>query len=189
MTADKYERYEVSNVPGGMQISIWQTLPSVGFGVIALVILTACFMTDPYQGHGRIWAGLGVAALALVALFGVRVERWIISDTVVRYKSSLWSKELSLERSAGTPLILRVELVPCDAEGAEPPFPHIVHVVGADGIELGDGFRFRQRANLVRFLEALHDVSPIDVEDLRWTNEIADEATNPPSDQSDRWPD
>jgi hypothetical protein len=63
MVADRYERYAISHVPEGLQISLWQALPSLGFGVIALVILTACFLTDPYAGHVRIWAGLGVVAL------------------------------------------------------------------------------------------------------------------------------
>jgi len=165
MVADKYERYEISNVPAGLQISMWQALPSIGFGVIALVILAACFVTDPYPGHGRIWAGLGVVALALVALFGVRVESWIISDSMVRYKSSLWTKELSFVRSPGTPLVLRVELVLRDPEGTEPPFLHIVRVIGADGIEFGDGFRFRTTSNLNRFLETLRDVAPLEITD------------------------
>jgi hypothetical protein len=186
MVADKCERYAMSHVPEGLQISLWQALPSIGFGVIVLVILTACFLTDPYQGHERIWAGLVVVALALVALFGVRIETWIISDTAIRYKSSLWHKELLFEHAPGTTLIVRVEVVPGDSEGTQPPFPHVVHLMGPGGIDVGDGFRFRQRASLVRFLNALHDVSPIDVEHLRSAHEDADEPTNPPADSSDR---
>jgi hypothetical protein len=163
MFAEKYERYAVSHLPEGLQITLWQALPSIGFGVFALVILTACFLTDPYPGHSRIWAGLGVIALALVAIFGVRVESWIISDATVRYKSSLWSKELWLERSTGAPLVLRIELVTCDPEGTEPPFLHVVHLVGPGGTELGDGFRFRTRTTLDRFLETIHNVAPIEV--------------------------
>ena len=189
MVAEKYERYAISHVTEGLQISLWQALPNIGIGVIALVILTACFLTDPYPGHNRIWAGLGVVVLALVALFGVRVENWIISDCVIRYKSSLWNKELLFERSPGESLIVQVEVVPCDSEGTQPPFPHVAHLMGPGGIDVGDGFRFRQRASLVRFLNALHDVSPIDVEDLRSAHEDADEPTNPPADPSDRWPD
>jgi hypothetical protein len=189
MVADKCERYAIAYVPEGLQISLWQTLPSLGFGVIALVILAACFVTDPYQGHDRIWAGLGVVVLALVALFGVRVENWIISDSVVRYKSSLWNKEIFFEHSPGTSLIVRVEFESCDSEGTQSPFPHVVHLMGPGGIEIGDGFKFRQRASLVRFLNALHGVSPIDVADLRSADENADEPTYPPPDPSDRWPD
>ncbi len=177
MFADKYERYEISTVPEGLQISLWQALPSLGFGVIALVILTACFMTDPYQGHGRIWAGLGMVALALVALFGVKVESWIISDSAIRYKSSLWSKELSFERFTGTPLIMRVELVPSDPEGTERTFLHVVHLVGPGGIKFSDGFRFRTRTNLDRFLETLRDVAPLEVEELRPATGYTDDAT------------
>ncbi len=189
MKGDKYERYAISHVPEGLQISLWQALPNIGFGVVALVILTACFLTDPYPGHDRIWAGLGVVALALVALFGVRVETWIISDTAIRYKSSLWHQELLFEHSPGSSLIVRVEVVPGDSEGTQPPFPHVVHLMVPGGIDVGDGFRFRQRASLVRFLNALHDVSPIDVEDVRAAHEGADEPTSPPADPSDRWPD
>src|SRR5580693_6723131 len=108
MVADRYERYAISHVPEGLQISLWQALPSLGFGVIALVILTACFLTDPYPGHVRVWTGLGVVALALVALFGVRVETWIISDCAIRYKGSLWHEEISFESSPGAPLVLRI---------------------------------------------------------------------------------
>jgi hypothetical protein len=167
VVADRYERYEISDGPDGLHVFMWQVLPRIGGGVIALVMLAACFATDPYEGHGRIWAGVGVVALALVAMFGVRVENWVFSENEVRYKSSLWDKEHSLERSPDTPLVLRFELLPSDAEGTRPPFPHIVRLVGPGGIELGDGFRFRDRSNLERFLEALRTVAQFDVVDLQ----------------------
>jgi hypothetical protein len=186
MVADKYERYAISHVSEGLQISLWQALPSLGFGVIALVILTACFLTDPYPGHVRIWTGLGVVALALVALFGVRIENWIISDRAIRYKSSIWSEELLSERSPGTLLVVRVEHVPCDSEGTQPPFPHVVHLIGPEGIEIGDGFWFRTSTNLDRFLKTLHEVLPIGVTEFQLGTEDADETGKPPS---DRWAD
>jgi hypothetical protein len=189
MVADKCERYAISHVPEGLHISLWQALPNIGLGVIVLVILTACFLTDPYQGHGRIWAGLGVVVLALVALFGVRMETWIISDSAIRFKSSLWNKELSFESLPGTPLILRTEIVPCDPDETEPPFRHVVHMIGPGGTEFGDGFRFRTRTNLDQFLETLRTVVPLDVDDIRSMHEDADQPTNPPVDPSDRWPD
>ena len=34
MSFDKYERYEINNVPEGLQVSHWQALPSLGPGVI-----------------------------------------------------------------------------------------------------------------------------------------------------------
>jgi hypothetical protein len=189
MVADKYERYAISHVPEGLQISLWQALPSLGFGVIALVILTACFLTDPYQGHVRIWAGLGVVALALVALFGVRIETWIISDRAIRYKSSLWKEELLSERSPGTLLIVRVEHIPCDSDGTPPPFPHVVHLIGPGGLDFGDGFRFRTSTNLDRFLETLHEVLPIGVEYLPSGDDEADEAGKSLGGLSGPWPD
>jgi hypothetical protein len=182
MVADKYERYAISHVPEGLQISLWQALPSLGFGVIALVILTACFLTDPYPGHVRVWTGLGVVALALVALFGVRVETWIISDCAIRYKSSLWKEELLSERSPGALLVVRVEHIPCDSDGTPPPFPHVFHLIGPDGLEIGDGFRFRASTNLDRFLETLRDVLPIAVTEFQSGTEDADETGKPPSD-------
>jgi hypothetical protein len=188
MVADKCERYAISHVPEGLQITLWQALPSLGFGVIALVILTACFLTDPYQGHGRVWAGLGVVALALVALFGVRVESWIISDCAIRYKSSLWREELLSEHSPGRFLILRVEHVPSDSEGTQPPFPHVVHLMGPSKIEIGDGFRFRSITNFDRFLQMLHAVSPIEVEYLPSRDDETDEAGKPLGDLSGPWP-
>jgi hypothetical protein len=166
MTFDKYERYEVTNVPDGLSISLWQALPRFGIGAMALVILAACFVTDQHQGHGRIWACAGVIALALVALFGVRIESSVISDSAVRYKASLWSKELLFERPPGTPLIVHVERAPSDSESTQPPFPHAVHLIGPGGIEVGEGFRFREKSTLERFLRALHEVSPIEVTDL-----------------------
>jgi hypothetical protein len=167
MVTEKCERYEFSHVPEGLQIALWQALPNIGFGVIALIILTACFLTDPYPGHGRIWAGLGVVALAVVAVFGVRVQTWIISESAIRYRSSLWNKELIFEHSPGTPLILSVEIVRYDPDTTEPPFAHVVQLIGPLGIEFVDGFRFRTRANLDRFLEMLRAVVPVEVEDLR----------------------
>jgi hypothetical protein len=175
MDVEKFERYEISHSPKGLHVFMWEILPRVGGGVIALAILAACFATDPYEGHGRIWAGLGVVALALVALFGVRVETWIISDNAVQFKSSIWHKAMSVERSQGAPLAVRVELVPCDAEGTRPPFPHVVHLVGPGGIEIGDGFHFRERSNLDLFLKAFQTGSPIDVEEDRTANEETDE--------------
>ena len=175
MTFDKYERYEVTNVPEGLSISLWQALPRFGIGVMALVILAACFVTDQHPGHGRIWAGLGVIALVLVALFGVRIESTVVSDSAVRYKGSLWSKELVFERPPSTPLILHVERVPNDSEGTQPPFPHVVHLIGPDGMEVGEGFQFREKSTLERFLQAIHDVSPIQVTDLLSAKESTDE--------------
>jgi len=166
MNVDKYERYEISALDGGLHIVMWQVLPRVGGGVIVLVMLAACFATDPYEGHGRIWAGLGVIALALVALFGVRVENWTIADSGVRYKSSLWNEEVSFEYAADRPLVLRLELLPGDSEGIRPPYPNVVHLVGPDGIEVGDGFRFRERSSLDRFLEALRTVALLEVDGL-----------------------
>jgi hypothetical protein len=189
MVADKYERYAISHVPEGLQISLWQALPSLGFGVIALVILTACFLTDPYPGHVRVWTGLGVVALALVALFGVRVETWIISDCAIRYKSSLWKEELLSERSPGTLLIVRVEHIPCDSEGTQPPFAHVVHLMGPGEIEIGDGFRFREQSTLVRFLQMLDEVSPIDVTDQQSEKDYENKPETPLAGTSDRWVD
>jgi hypothetical protein len=189
MVTDKCERYAIAHVPEGLQISLWQALPTLGFGVIALVLLTACFLTDPYQGHGRIWAGLGVVALALVALFGVRVESWIISDCAIRYKRSLWSEELLSEHSPGVPLIVWVEHVPRDGEGTQPPFPHVVHLMGSSKIEIGDGLQFRETSTLVRFLKILDEVSPIEVTDLESAKEYEDKSEQPYSDLSDRWAD
>ena len=60
---------------------------------------------------------------------------------------------------------MRVELVPGDADGTEPPFRHVVHLIGARGIELGEGFRFRTRINLDRFMDTLRDVAPLEVTD------------------------
>ncbi len=165
MDGDQFERYEVTYVPEGLHIVAWQVLPRVGGGVIALVMLAAGFVTDPYPGHNRIWAGLGVATLALVALFGVRVERWTIGDGIVRFKSSLWDKEISANRSLETPLVLWIELLPRDSEGDRPPDPHVVHLVGPGGATLGDPFRFRQRSTVDRFLETLRTALLVDVQD------------------------
>jgi hypothetical protein len=189
MVADKYERYAIAHVPEGLQISLWQALPSLGFGLIALVILMACFLTDPYQSHGRIWTGLGVVALGLVALFGVRIENWIISDSAIRYKSSIWSEELLSERSPGTLLNVRIEHIPCDSDETPPPFPHVVHLIGPGGLEIGDGFRFRTSTNLDRFLETLCEVLPIEVEYLPSRDDKADEAGKPLGGLPDPWPD
>jgi hypothetical protein len=165
MTADRYERYELDHVPDGLSISTWQILPRVGAGVIALVMLAACFATDPYEGHSRIWAELGVVTLALVAIFGVSVERWIIGDAEVRHKSSLWSREASFVRSANEALILRLENLPADSEGNRPPYPHVVHLIGTAGAEIGAGFGFRDRSTRDRFLDTLRTFTPIDLQE------------------------
>jgi hypothetical protein len=189
MIADKFERYTISHVPEGLQISLWEALPNLGFGVIALVILAACFVTDPYQGHGKIWAGLGVVALALVALFGVRIENWIIADTAIRYQGTLWSNELLFERSPDTPLHVRVELIPADSEGTQPPFPHVVHLIGPGGIEVGDGFRFRKSSSLDLFLATIQSVSPINVDCFTSGMDYLDEGGKPLADMSSPSPD
>jgi hypothetical protein len=165
MDPDTIERYEITCVPEGLHIFMWQVLPRVGVGVIALVMLAASFATDPYEGHSRIWAGLGVVALALVALFGVRVENWVISASEVRYKGSLWKRALSIGGLADKPLIVRVDLLPSDAEGTRPPYPFVAHIIGPGGTEIGDGFHFRERLNLDRFLGTLKTVAPIEVEE------------------------
>jgi hypothetical protein len=185
MTADRYERYEISNVPEGMQISHWQTLPILGPGLIVLVILAACFLTDPYYGHNRIWAGLGVVALALVALFGVKVETWIISDGAIWYKNGLWHKPALFQCPPGINFIAREEFVPCDSEGTQPAFPHVLHLIGPDEIEIGGGFGFRERSTMVRFLEALCESSPIEQTDLPSRQQEPDAVGQRPSIESD----
>lgn len=162
MTFDKFERYELTNVPEGLQISYWQALPSLGIGVVALVLLAACFLTDPYHGHNRIWAGLGVATLAFVAVFGVKVETWIISDRAIRYKNGLWNKEQLWELSSGDRPIAHVEFILGDSEGTTPSFPHVVHLLGPGRTEIGDGFRFRDRSNMLGFVESLQELSVIE---------------------------
>ena len=187
MSLDKFERYEISNVPEGLQVSHWQALPSLGPGVIVLVILAACFLTDPYHGHNRIWAGLGVAALGFVALFGVKVERWIISDHAIRYKNGLWNMELLVECSPGTSFIVRAEVVSADQEGTPPTFPHVVHLIGPGEIEIGDGLRFRERSTMVRFLESLRESSAIEVLVPKSRMEEPDTVEQPPTSKPVRW--
>jgi hypothetical protein len=186
MSGGKYERYELSNVPEGLLVSHWQALPRLGLGVIVLVMLAACFLTDPYHGHNRIWAGLGVAVLALVALFGVKVESWIISDSAIRYKNGLWNKELLFECSPGANFDTRVEVVPCDAEGTPPVFRHVVHLIGPGEIEIGDGFRFRERSTMDRFLESIREFSAIETTDLQSRPQDPDTTRQRPSIASDR---
>jgi hypothetical protein len=187
MVADKYERYEVSYVPEGLHIFAWQALPNLGGGVIALVLLAACFATDTHGDHGRVWVVIGVAALALVALFGVRMENWVFSESEVRYKGSLWRKDVSFRPASGTPLTLRVESATWDPDGTEPPFPHVIRVIGPGGNELGDGFRFRQRRKLVEFLEMLRTVTALEVVEVRSRVEDPGESGKPPADLEDSW--
>ena len=106
-----------------------------------------------------------MAALAFVALFGVKVESWIISDCVIRYKNGLWKKERLFESSPGTAFIVRPEVIPCDSEGTPPTFPYVVHLIGPGEIEIGCGFRFRERTTMIGFLESLRESSAIAVTD------------------------
>jgi hypothetical protein len=165
MDLDRYERYEVSPAADGIHISMWQVLPRVGGGVVALVLLAAGFATDPYVGHGRIWASLGVIALGAVALFGVRVQSWLISDTAVRFKGSIWDKEVSLDRVPGKPLVVRAEQLTGDSDVSDPPCPHVIHLLGPDGLEVGTGFHFRQRSTALRFAAMLQTVGTIELDD------------------------
>ena len=173
MSSDKYERYEITSVPEGLQISRWQALPSFGFGVIALVILVACFLTDPYHGHSRIWAGLGVSTVALVAIFGVKVETWIVSDRGPIQERNL-ERRAGFRAAPGTSLTAIVEVIPCDSEGTRPAFPHVLHLLAPGGIALGDGFEFRDRSTLDRFLKTLQAAAPIQMTDL-----ISDNCSTP----------
>ncbi len=157
---NNFERYKVSAVPEGLQVSHWQALPNVGLGVVMLLILTACFLTDPYQGHGRIWALLGVATLAFVALFGVRVESWILSDYAVRYKSSLWRREVVVELSPEEPLSARVDVKTYHLEEDQDTVTYTLQLLGPNGIELGEGFGFRKASTLDLFLKTLQRASP-----------------------------
>jgi hypothetical protein len=121
-----------------------------------------------------------------VALFGIRIESWIISESALRYKSSIWSAEVLSERSPGTLLVVRVGHILCDSDGTPPPFPHVVHLIGPGVLDFGDGFRFRTSTNLDRFLETLREVLPIAVTEFQSMTEDADETGKPPS---DRWAD
>jgi hypothetical protein len=163
---EKYERYEISYVPDGLQISTWRALPNLGFGLFALLILAACFLTDPYQGHARIWGTAAVVTLALVAAFGVRLENWIISESDVRYRSSVWSKQRRLARPAGTPLRMLVQIAARDLEGNTPPFPYGVHFNAPGEGSFGDALRFRDRASVERLLSTLHEFTPVEVTEL-----------------------
>jgi len=163
---EKFERYEISYVPDGLQISTWRALPNFGFGLFALLILAACFLTDPYQGHARIWGTAAVVTLALVAAFGVRLENWIVSDSDVRYRSSVWSKQRRWARPAGTPLRVFVREEVRDLEGTKPTFPYGVHFTQPGEGSFGDALRFRERASVDRLLNTLHGFTPVEVTEL-----------------------
>ena len=124
-----------------------------------------------------------------MALFGVRMENWVFSASEVRYKGSLWQKAVSFGHSPGAPLTLRVESVVWGPEGTEPPFPHVVRVIGQGGNELGDGFRFRQRRKVEDFLETLRTVVPLDVVEIQSRAEDPGESGKPRSDLEDSWAD
>lgn len=184
MVPDKFERYAVSYGPEGLHIRMRQALRTVGCGVLAFGMLAACLVGALDVG----WAGTGfcVVLVAFVAMCAAWTEDWIITVGEIRYRNSFHIKERCVRRS-GEPVALRVEVFPPDSDGDLPQFPHVVHLIGPDGEEVGYGFAFRRISNLNQFLETLRLLLPLDVDDHKQRKGGVDGPRKSPSAMSDRW--
>jgi hypothetical protein len=81
-----------------------------------------------------------------------------------------------------------VEVLADDSDtGASPQFPHVARLIGQDGEEIGNGFAFRTRSSLDRFLEALRRLLPLEVDDHRLRKGGVDGSRTSPPSMSDHW--
>jgi hypothetical protein len=189
MVLDKFERYAVSGGPEGLHIEMRQASHCVGFGVFTLVMLAAGWAySTPLDPGWWAWMGLWMVCGALVAMSALWTEHWQVCSSEVRYQNSFRLKESCIQRFAGKPLALRVEsLARASDFDTEKLFPHVVHLIGPDGDEVGDGFAFRRESNLDRFVETLGRVLPLEVDDHRRQKTGVDAAQESPAALWDRW--
>ena len=169
MVPDKFERYAVSDGPEGLHIEMRQASHCVGFGVFTLVMLAAGWaISTPLDPGWWAWMGLWMVCGALVAMSALWTEDWQVCSSEVRYQNSFRLKESCIQRFPGKPLALRVEALARASDfDTEKLFPHVVHLIGPDGDEVGYGFAFRRESNLDRFVETLGRVLPLEVDDHR----------------------
>ena len=189
MPSDRIERYELSDGLDGLQIKMRQAAHCVGFGVFTLAMLAAGWAYSTALDPGWwAWMGLWTVCGALVAMSALWTEDWSISFREIRYQNSFRLKERRIQRSAGKPLALRVEL-PARAPHLETDqlFPNVVRLIGPDGEEVGCGFAFRRESNLDRFVETLGRVLPLEVDDHRRQKTGGNGARESPAALSDRW--
>jgi len=188
MVSEWFERYAVTACPEGLHIRMRQALNCVGSGVLALGMLAASWLGGaPASGVGWAWIAFWALYGTLAAVGALRKEDWLISDGKIRYRNSSRRKERCFRRSSGKPLTLRVKALPRDPDAIPHFFPHVAHLIGPDGEEIGDGFAFQRRSSLDRFLETLCLVLPLDVDDQRPRKGGADGPRKPPPALADRW--
>jgi hypothetical protein len=189
MVPDKFERYAVSGGPDGLHIQMRQALHCVGCGMLTLVAFAVglAHATAPFAGWW-IWMGLCVFFGALIAMSALWTEEWWISSGEIQYQNSFRIRERCIQRSPGEPISIRLEVIPRDPDlEMQVQFPHVVHLIGFDGKEVGYGFAFRRSSNLDRFVETLRSVLSIEVKDHRPQLEGLDRSRKPPSATSDHW--
>jgi hypothetical protein len=199
MVPDRFERYTVSDGPEGLHIMMRQDLHYVlPCGVFSSVMLAFVWVAsrgptpilDLGESSWGVWffTGVWVVFVALVATCALWTEDWRISVREIKYQNSFRREERCVRRSPGRPIALRVEILPCDPDtGASPQYPHVARLIGPDGEEVGDGFAFRTRSNIDRFLGALRRVLPLEMDDHRPGKEGVDGPRKSPSSMSDRW--
>jgi hypothetical protein len=189
MVPDRFERYAVSEGPEGLYIQMRQASHCVGCGMLTLAALAVglAHATSPFDGWWT-WMGLCVSFGALIVMSALWTEDWLISSSEIQYQNSFRIRERCIQRSPCEPISLRVEVIPRDPDvEMQAQFPHVVHLIGPDGEEVGYGFNFRRSSNLDRFVETLRRVLPIEVDDRRPQKEGLDGSRKPPSAAWDHW--
>jgi hypothetical protein len=181
MAPDTFERYAVSDGPMGLHIRMRQASHCVGCGMLTLVAFAVglAHATARFAGWWT-WMGLCVFFGALIIMCALWTEDWLISASEIEYQNSFRIRERCIQRSPCEPISLRVEVIPRDPDvELKPQFPHVVHLIGPDGEEVGSGFGFRRSSNLDRFVETLRRVLPIEVDDRRPQKDGSDGSRKP----------
>lgn len=174
MVPRRIERYVIEDCPGGVALTMRQAMSALGIAAIASGVLCVSWWFGPYgPNHGYfgsafywIWSGFFAVCVVLGLLGALLREDWIITrrDTTVTTSFAGWRRSRRLARTHA--LGIRVEFSTGMAdEGAI--FPWRLDVLNEDTRDVsGLHVLFQRRRSVDRFLEALREVLPVDVDEV-----------------------
>jgi hypothetical protein len=169
----RIERYLIEDCPGGVALKMRQAKNGLGVAAIASAVFVVSWWFGPRGPHPTdfggwfywVWSGLFGLGVVLGLLGALHREDWTITrrETTVTSSFAGWRRIRRLPRTRA--LAIRVEFARgMGNDGAI--FPWQLQVLDDDTRD-GSGLRvlLQRRGSVDRFLEALREVLPLDVDD------------------------
>jgi hypothetical protein len=173
LVSTRIERYLIEECPDGISVRMRQARNALGVAGIAAAVLVASWWYGPYgPRHGDfngvfywVWSGFFAVCVVLGLLGALRREDWTISrrDTGVTTSFAGWRRSRHVPRARALGIRVRFS-TGMGNEGAI--FPWRVDVLNEETRDVSGLYLLLQRRRSVdRFLEAVRDVLPVDVDD------------------------